>query len=337
VRALLVQRERVFERVLEAGAGLDRAITQVETVRIRRLRHLDDVRMLLAVGMVAVALASIVGLARVAGRLRALNEQALALAQEAERRRVALETVAEEKGRFLRGVAHDLKNPLGAIDAYAQLLEAGVRGPMPDEQLVFVGRIRRVTQECVGIIQDLLHLAKAEARQLRIDRRATDLAQLVHEATDDYRAAVDAGGFALSLSLADDLDAVHTDGRRVREILGNLLSNALKHTPRGGRMEVRLEERHDRGAQWVVLEVSDSGPGIPPEERERIFAEFHRLSPERVHGSGIGLAISRQIARLLGGDLTVGGEPGRGAVFTLWLPRGAVPAAEPPSRALAGR
>jgi signal transduction histidine kinase len=332
VGRLLVERQELFEQVLAAGTRLDQAIVAEEKRRWDGVAALNRARTAFAVGLVALALAAVAGLVRVAARLRGLGEQSRALAAEAERRRRALEEVAEEKARFLRGITHDLKNPLGAIDAYAQLLEAGVRGPLTDDQRTYVGRIRRVTQECLGIIHDLLHLARAEARQLRIERQRTDLAQLVHETADDYRAAAQAGRFALELELPEDLEPVHTDGRRVREILGNLLSNALKHTPPGGRIEVRLAEARDGG---VALEVSDTGPGIPPQERERIFGEFHRLAPSGAHGSGIGLAISRQIARLLGGDLTVGGEPGRGAVFTLWLPRGGGVAAGAVS--LAGR
>jgi two-component system sensor histidine kinase BaeS len=172
----------------------------------------------------------------------------------------------------------------------------------------------------VGILNDLLHLARAEAAQLRIDHAPTDLAQVVRETAEDYRAAIAANDFRFALELPDGLPQVHTDGRRVREILGNLLSNALKHTPAGGRITVALAEgRHADGA-CVLLSVSDTGPGIAPAERERIFGEFTRLRPDAVHGSGIGLAISRQIAHLLGGDLTVGGALGQGAVFTLRIP-----------------
>jgi signal transduction histidine kinase len=274
----------------------------------------------------------------VAARLRALSDEARMLAEESDRRRRALEAVAEEKGRFLRGITHDLKNPLGAIDAYAQLLESGVRGPMPPEQLDFVARIRRVTQECVGIIQDLLHLAVAEASQIPIERGPTELRALVREAVEDYRAAIHASGFEFALELEDRLPPVHTDGRRVREILGNLLSNALKHTPSGGCITVALRQGTHGGRPAALLSVADTGPGIPLSDRERIFGEFQRLHPGAATGSGIGLAISRQIARLMDGELSVGGTPGEGAVFTVALPLGApdVPAA-PRSPAVVGR
>jgi signal transduction histidine kinase len=320
-RGMVMERQRLFEQVLDASRAVDEAIVAEERARLDEVARLDALRVGLAVVLVAVALGAVLSLVRVAARMRALGERARELAEQSELRRRALEEMAEEKGRFLRGITHDLKNPLGAIDAYAQLLEAGVRGAMPPEQLVFVGRIRRVTQECVGIIHDLLHLARAEARQLRIDPAPTDLAQLVHETAEDYAAVIQAGSFAFALDLPDDLEPVQTDGRRVREILGNLLSNALKHTPPGGRITVSVAHAAGEEGGWATLSVRDTGPGIAPGERERIFGEFQRLSPQAVQGSGIGLAISRQIAHLLGGELDVDGAPGGGAVFTLRLPR----------------
>ena len=117
---------------------------------------------------------------------------------------------------------------------------------------------------------------------------------------------------------------VHTDPGRVRQVLGNLLSNAIKYTPAPGRITVRAE-RVDadaaRPGDWAVVRVTDTGPGIPPGQRESIFDEFSRLHDgSGIQGHGLGLAISRRVARLLGGDLDVTGAEGEGATFTLWLP-----------------
>ncbi|HET6762094.1 MAG TPA: HAMP domain-containing sensor histidine kinase [Longimicrobiaceae bacterium] len=330
-RRALLERQVLFEKVLDTAGRLEDAIEQTERERSDEIDRLGQLRLVVSLALVLVALGALVGLVRVAGRLRALSDEARMLAEESDRRRRALEAVAEEKGRFLRGITHDLKNPLGAIDAYAQLLESGVRGPMPPEQLDFVARIRRVTGECVGIIQDLLHLAVAETTQIPIERGPTELRALVRESVEDYRAAIHASGFELALQLAERLSPVHTDGRRVREILGNLLSNALKHTPSGGRITVELRHGTYGGRPCALLSVADTGPGIAHADRERIFGEFQRLHPGGAHGSGIGLAISRQIARMLDGDLSVGGTPGEGAVFTLSLPL-ETPAAAPAPR-----
>ncbi|HLL81872.1 MAG TPA: ATP-binding protein [Longimicrobium sp.] len=118
---------------------------------------------------------------------------------------------------------------------------------------------------------------------------------------------------------------IETDPARVRQVLGNLLANAIKYTPAPGRITLRMERSSlGAGGGRVAVHVSDSGPGIPHAERESVFGEFHRLhSAEQASGHGLGLAISRLIARLLGGDLTVSGEHGEGATFSLWLPAGA--------------
>jgi signal transduction histidine kinase len=117
---------------------------------------------------------------------------------------------------------------------------------------------------------------------------------------------------------------VATDPERVRQVLGNLLSNALKYTPPGGRVTVRAEVRprgHDGAhAESVAIDVRDSGPGIPPDKHEEVFEEFSRLAPDAAPGAGLGLAIARRVARALGGDVTVASEPGRGSCFTLWVP-----------------
>lgn len=117
------------------------------------------------------------------------------------------------------------------------------------------------------------------------------------------------------------------DADRIERVLGNLLSNAVKYTPEGGRITVRTAERTGGGAPgpgvWHAVDVENTGPGIPPDKRELIFQEFARLEPGDTRGKGLGLAISRQVARALGGDLTVESAPGRGATFTLWIPTAA--------------
>jgi two-component system phosphate regulon sensor histidine kinase PhoR len=216
------------------------------------------------------------------------------------------------------------------VDGYAFLLESGIKGPLTPEQLHVVGRIRRATQETIGVIQDLLALARVESAA-GVERRAADAARLARESAEDYRAAAEAAGLALSIDVPADPLPVRADESRVRQVLGNLLSNALKYTPAGG-VEVRARLREAGGApgpgRWVAVEVADTGVGIPAEERERVFEEFHRAHPGQAPGAGIGLAIARRLARMLGGELTVASEVGRGSTFTLWLPSAAD---EPPA------
>jgi PAS domain S-box-containing protein len=237
----------------------------------------------------------------------------------------AVTEAMEARSRLIRGITHDVKNPLGAADGYAQLLELELRGTLLPEQAKLVAGVRRGIHGALGMITDLLNLSQAKSGGLPVNREPSDLAALAAEAVEDARGAAESAGHVLVL---DDFARVpvDTDPARVREVLGNLLSNAIKYTPAPGTITVRTDETSDdarrpRPGRWVAAHVHDTGPGIPLGERERVFSEFHRLhTADQTSGHGLGLAISRLIARLLGGDLTVADEPGGGAIFSLWLP-----------------
>jgi signal transduction histidine kinase len=241
---------------------------------------------------------------------------------EAERRRAALERVTESRTRLMRGFSHDVKNPLGAADAYAQLLEEGILGELSDRQRDSICHMRRSIHTSLRLINDLLELARAEAGQLEIECVETDVTQAAREVAAEFRAQADAAGLVIDVCGPEGLHA-ETDPQRVRQILANLLSNTVKYAP-NGRATVTAAIRDDGespwSGPWIRLSVSDTGPGIPADKREEIFQEFARLDPQEQQGAGVGLAISRRIARLLGGDLTVESEVGRGSTFTLWLP-----------------
>jgi signal transduction histidine kinase len=230
--------------------------------------------------------------------------------------------VTESRTRLMRGFTHDVKNPLGAADGYAQLLEDGILGELSAKQVESIGRIRRSIQTSLHLIHDLLELARAEAGQIELESVSTDVAELAREAVEDFRAQATAAGLGLEVR-ADVTLPAETDPARVRQILSNLLSNAVKYTPEG-RVTVEADVRPKGGAsgdsRCIAIRVTDTGPGIPAEKQETIFQEFTRLDPEAQHGAGVGLAISRRIARHLGGDITVESEVGRGSTFTLWLP-----------------
>jgi PAS domain S-box-containing protein len=252
-------------------------------------------------------------------RLLAREREARA---EADRRREALERVTESRTRLMRGFSHDVKNPLGAADGYAALLEEGVGGELSERQRQSVQRIRRSIQSSLRLINDLLELARAEAGQIELRLQRVDVAALAREVAEDYRGQIDAAGLQLEVRAPEALP-IESDATRVRQILSNLVSNAAKYT-RHGHITIdasrRADARAPRRGEWVAICVSDTGPGIPAEKRETIFQEFTRLDPSAPHGAGVGLAISRRIACLLGGDVTVESEVGRGSTFTLWLP-----------------
>lgn len=258
-------------------------------------------------------------------RLQAEQEQLHAREREAraeaERRREELERVSESRTRLMRGFSHDLKNPLGAADGYAALLEEGIGGELSEQQRESVQRIRRSIKTSLRLIGDLLELARAEAGQLQILRVATDVGAAVCEVAEDFRAQATAAEIRFDCRARTGLMA-DTDPTRVRQILANVLANAVKYAP-NSTVTVDAARRAGGGPRpgpWVTATVADSGPGIPPEKQESIFREFTRLDPTAQPGAGVGLAISRRIARLLGGDLTVESEVGRGSTFTLWIP-----------------
>jgi signal transduction histidine kinase len=239
---------------------------------------------------------------------------------EAERRREELERVTESRTRLMRGFSHDVKNPLGAADGFAALLEEGIGGELADSQRQSVQRIRRSIQMSLRLIDDLLELARAESGQVDLHIQRVDAAELAREVAEDFRGQVDAAGLALQVCVPGSLPA-ESDATRIRQIMSNLVSNAVKYTPAGTvTVAAARQSRPQVGGEWIALTVSDTGPGIPADKRETIFQEFTRLDPSAPHGAGVGLAISRRLARILKGDVTVESGKEGGSIFTLWLP-----------------
>jgi PAS domain S-box-containing protein len=272
--------------------------------------------------------------ARTFADLAALAFRKVRLLEDSERRSIELQQVMESRSRLMRGFSHDVKNPLGAADGFLQLLEEGIMGDIDERQREAMGRARRAIAEALKLIDELLAFARAEAGELTVESRALDLRATVREVVEGYRAGAEAKGLAISGRVPEHFPIIDSDASRVRQILGNLLTNAIKYTPAG---EVRVELELGRGGaisrsgSWAAVAVVDSGPGISPAEQSELFQEFSRLdSAASMAGAGIGLAISRRIAHALGGDITVASEMGRGSTFTLWLPiMKAVPPGEP--------
>ncbi|MEO5816819.1 MAG: HAMP domain-containing sensor histidine kinase [Gemmatimonadaceae bacterium] len=311
------ERERIATEVLAATERLDSLLDERAATQRNRIEALANNDVLLPLALVPLMILSALIIFRAGRRM-------YFFANEAERGRLALARAMDAKAGLMRGVTHDLKNPLGAASGYAQLLEEGVVGPLTAEQRDRIARIRRLVLSALDTINDLVELSRADEGQLLITRTATDVGSLVPEVVADYQAAAQTARLQMSIDSAEEHVSVLTDPKRVRQILGNLLSNAIKYTPAGGSVHVRLEQKsQSRPGAWYAIEVRDTGRGIPEEHREDIFVEFYRLPDAHTiaNGTGIGLAISRRLARLLGGDLTLERASGAGSAFTLWLPR----------------
>jgi PAS domain S-box-containing protein len=241
----------------------------------------------------------------------------------AEQRRVELERVTESRGRLLRGFTHDVKNPLGAADGYLALLEEGLLGNIGDKPRATVAKVRRSIRQALELIAQLLEIARADAGQLQIRRRSTDVIELVRETADAFRAQADGKDLALAVEASENVPVVETDPTRLRQVVGNLVSNAVKYTPSGGHIAIHVGVRSGDAkmdAGRLQIDVCDDGRGIAEEQLPMLFMEFTRFDPDAAEGTGIGLAISQKIAQALGGEITVDSRIGVGSTFTLHLP-----------------
>jgi signal transduction histidine kinase/purine-cytosine permease-like protein len=252
-------------------------------------------------------------------------------------RRVA-EQANQAKSRYVSAIGHELRAPLNSLLGYALLLDGDTDIPPSRQQAVQV--IRRSSEHLLQLIDGISDIDRIERGKLSLDIRAHDFAALLEELAAMFEPQARAKGLAFQCEVSGSLPGtVRTDGKRLRQILINLLGNAVKFTLRGS---VRLHVRYQR--EMATFEVHDSGPGITPDEQARIFEPFVRGSVDG-HGSGLGLTISRMLTALMGGELRVASTPGQGSVFTLrlYLPQvadglpplqhsrhAALPAAAPP-------
>ena len=229
------------------------------------------------------------------------------------------QAASRAKSDFLAMMSHELRTPLNALQGYASLLGDEIYGSLNEAQHTAVRRMRAAQSHLVALIDQVLDVAQLEAGRRRVTPGSVAMAPLVRDVADALRGTAEARGLALEVE-AEEIGEVPTDSGMVRQILVNLVGNALKFSERG---EVRVRLRRD-GAS-VLVEVADTGAGIPPELQERIFEPFFQADASRTRsagGVGLGLALSREFARLLGGELSVRSEVGAGSTFTLRLPAG---------------
>lgn len=318
VRGLPAQQSALEEAVRLAeriGVAMTRgSLARVESVRAAQHRTLA---LSVIIALLAVVAAVLVGRLVLAYRELARRERCARAQSEAAR--AESERLAESRARLLRGLTHDVKNPLGAAASYLSLMEEGIV-----EREEAARRARRLLGSALKLIDELLLLARAEAGDVAIRRTRFDLAAVAREAVEDSRALADSKGLALRLELSGMAPPVLSDADRVRQILGNLLSNAIKYT-RAGAVEVRVgrpaEGVVDDPDGWAAVSVSDTGPGLSENELGQLFQEFRRLDTSvGTEGSGLGLSISKRFATMLDGDLVVESEVGTGSTFSLLLP-----------------
>ena len=246
--------------------------------------------------------------------------EAEAARHEAETARLQAEAANRVKSDFLATMSHELRTPLNAIAGYVDLLSLGIRGPVTAEQREDLTRIQRSQQHLAGLIEEVLSFAKLEAGQVQLHLADVALEETLADIEALTAPQMSARALRYHCVNAGPRVRVHADRDRLRQILLNLLSNAAKFTNRDGAVTVECSASE----HVVTISVHDTGVGIPADKLEAVFEPFvqvdGRLTRER-DGVGLGLAISRDLARAMGGDLTASSEVGRGSVFTLTLPR----------------
>ena len=240
--------------------------------------------------------------------------------QELLNAKKAAENANAAKMRFLSMVSHDLRTPLGAISGYVDLLMLGVRGEVNEAQAQDLRRIKASATFLLGLLEDILTFATAEAGALRVSLESVPVESTVSRVEAMVTPQYERAGVKYEREPATESLNVRADRDRLQQILLNLLANASKFTPSGGRVWVRCWREGDR----VAIAVADSGRGIPADRLSQIFEPFvqvHREVDARKHkGLGLGLAISRDLARVMGGDIHVTSELGKGSTFTVLLP-----------------
>jgi signal transduction histidine kinase len=229
-----------------------------------------------------------------------------------------LETASRHKSEFLANMSHELRTPLNAIIGFSQVLRQRLFGEVNAKQEEYLDDILSSGNHLLSLINDVLDLSKVEAGQVQLEIAPFSLREALERSAVTVREGATQRRLHVSLEIAPDVDLVEGDERRLRQVLFNLLSNAVKFTPEGGEVVVAS----GRVDGEVHVSVTDTGPGISPEDHDRIFEEFQQtdVGAQQRDGTGLGLALSKRLVELHGGRIWVESEPGHGSRFVFTLP-----------------
>lgn len=260
-------------------------------------------------------------LANTTEELRVLNE-------ELNQRTIDLERAMGVRSRFYANMSHELRTPINAIMGYSALLLDGIYGPLNEQQSAGIDRTHRAAHHLLDLVNDILDLSKIEAGKMELLLETVPFPETVRELFVTVAPLAEEHGVEMSLEGPETPFTIVSDARRVRQIALNLFSNAIKFGE-GRPVQVTCSRQ---GERVVVLEVRDRGLGIAPEDQEKVFEEFVQLGQgQQAQGTGLGLPISRRLAELLGGSLTLESVPGEGSTFRLVLPSADPKAADAPA------
>jgi signal transduction histidine kinase len=287
---------------------------------------------------------AIVAISAILAGLVLQRRQARSLAErsaELEQLSAELYRANRAKSEFLANVSHELRTPLAAIVGFVDLLREGAYGELTPRQIAPVERIESSANHLRELVEQVLDLAKMAAGRLEVHTELLKLRPFVIDVASEVESLVNEKRLAFSIAIPSTLPRIATDPTHLRQIVVNLLGNAIKFTSEGS-IAVRATlvtdddiksfagsaNKHPllaAGGSWVALQVTDTGAGVATKDLERIFEEFEQVNAgprgdSMRRGTGLGLAISRRLARLLHGDITVESVEGKGSVFTVWLP-----------------
>ena len=252
--------------------------------------------------------------------LRHTNRELRRQAEIMEQVNQQLREATKAKDQFLAVMSHELRTPINAIMGYSDLLDLGVKGELNNDQRNMINRVRDTSRHLLGLINEVLDLAKIGAGRIDLVMAELDVQQVVDRAVQQIMPLANSKGLKLETKTPPDSEEVivFADETRLTQIVINLLSNAVKFTQQGG-----VTIQHCIDGEKVEIRVRDTGPGIAPEQQERIFEEFYQVEgglSRSSGGTGLGLAIARRFARLMGGDIRVESHVGKGSEFVVTLP-----------------